>query len=74
MTSEASAIATRIAQWAAASPCLQEVRDADIRGADTARSLRHLTGTILLMASRLPVRSTSGLVAQQKVFRKIRAA
>ena len=74
MTSDASAIATRIAQWAAASPCLQEVRDTDIRGADTARSLRHLTGTILLTASRLPVRSTSGLVDQQRIFLKIRSA
>ena len=74
MTLEASAIATRIAQWAAASPRLQEVRDTDIRGADTARALRHLTGTILLTASRLPVRSTSGLVDQQRIFLKIRSA
>jgi hypothetical protein len=74
MNSDAAAISNRIAQWAAAAPLLQEVRDADIRGADTARSLRNLAGTILRTASRMPVRTSSGLVDQQRVFRKIRSA
>lgn len=74
MNSEASAINNRIAQWAAAAPILQEVRDADIRSADTARSLRNLAGTILQTAAKMPVRSSSGLVEQQRVFLKIRSA
>ena len=42
MTPDSTAIGTRIAQWAAAAPVLQEVRDRDIREADTAHSLRNL--------------------------------
>ena len=74
MNSEASAINNRIAQWAAAAPILQEVRDADNRSANTARSLRKLAGTILQTAAKMPVRSSSGLVEQQRVFLKIRSA
>ena len=74
MSSDIYAIRNRIAQWAVAAPLLQEVRDEDIRGADTARSLRNLAGTILVTAAKMPVRTTSGLVDQQRVFRKIRSA
>jgi hypothetical protein len=73
VNSDTSAISKRIAQWAAAAPVLQEVRDADIRSADTAHSLRNLAGTILQTAARMPVRSSSGLVEQQRVFLKIRS-
>jgi len=71
---DASAISKRIAQWAAAAPLLQEVRDADIRQADTARSLMNLAGTILRTTAKMPVRTTSGLVEQQRIFLKIRSA
>jgi hypothetical protein len=74
MNSDTSAISKRIAQWAAAAPLLQEVRDADIRAADTARSLRNLAGTILETAAKMPIRTSSGLVDQQRFFRKIQAA
>lgn len=74
MKPEQSAISNRIAQWAAAAPLLQEVRDADIRQADTARSLANLAGTILRTAARMPVRTSSGLVDQQRIFLKIRSA
>jgi hypothetical protein len=70
---DTSAISKRIAQWAVAAPLLQEVRDADIRAADTARSLRNLAGTILGTAAKMPVRTYSGLVDQQRLFSKIRA-
>lgn len=74
MPPDSTAIGTRIAQWAAASPVLQEVRDQDIRQADTARSLRNLAGIVLRTASEMPERTTSGLVAQQRVFLKLRSA
>jgi hypothetical protein len=67
----AEAIRNRIAQWAAAAPVLQAVRDADIRGADTALALKFLTGSER-MTSHLPERKTSGLVEQQRYFLKLR--
>jgi hypothetical protein len=73
MTPDSTAIGTRIAQWAAAAPVLQEVRDRDIREADTARSLRNLSGIILRTAAGMPERTTSGLVLQQRVFLKLLA-
>lgn len=74
MPSDSAAIGNRIAQWAAAAPMLQEVRDRDIREADTARSLRNLAGIVLRTASEMPERTTSGLVIQQRVFHKLRSA
>lgn len=74
MPPDPTAIGTRIAQWTAAAPVLQEVRDRDIREADTSRSLRNLSGIVLRTASRLPERTTSGLVTQQRVFLKLRSA
>jgi hypothetical protein len=69
--SETSAIHLRLQQWAAAAPVLQEVRDADIRKANTRQALRLLTGSILQAAARLPMREGSGLVEQQRLFRKV---
>ena len=74
MPSDSTAIGTRIAQWAAAAPMLQEVRDRDIREADTTRSLRNLAGIVLQTASTMPERTTSGLVNQQRIFLKLRSA
>jgi len=71
MQSPNEAIRNRIAQWAAAALVLQAVRDADIRSADTPRSLKFLTGS-LAMTSSLPERKTSGLVEQQRWFQKLR--
>ena len=74
MESTASALKLRIAQWAAAEPILQGVRDADIRSANTAASLKNLQGTIVQAASTMPHRKISGLVEQQRWFQKIRVA
>lgn len=74
MTPDSTAIGNRIAQWAAAAPMLKEVREQDIRQADTARSLRNLTGIVLQTVSTRPQRTTSGLVNQQRVFLKLRSA
>jgi hypothetical protein len=74
MESTASALKTRIAQWASAAPILQEVRDADIRSASTATALKNLQGAINRTVSTMPERKISGLVEQQRWFQKIRMA
>ena len=74
MQPTASALKLRIAQWAAAAPVLQDVRDADIRSSNTASSLKNLQGTITQAVSSMPERKISGLVEQQRWFQKIRIA
>lgn len=74
MQQTASALKLRIAQWAAAAPVLQQVRDADTRSASTATALKNLQGTIHQVTSAMPDRKISGLVEQQRWFQKIRAS
>lgn len=74
MQPPASALKLRIAQWAAAAPVLQEVRDADTRSASTAIALKNLQGSIHQVAGTMPERGISGLVEQQRWFQKIRVA
>jgi hypothetical protein len=74
MQPAASALKLRIAQWAAAAPVLQEVRDADTRSASTATALKNLQGSIHQVAGLIPERKISGLVEQQRWFQKIRLA
>ena len=56
--------------WAAAGPELQKVRDADIRAADTAQSLRIFTGSATWAVTHRPAEATSGLIEQQRWFAK----
>ena len=74
MQPTASALKLRIAQWAAAAPVLQDVRDADIRSSNTASSLKNLQGTITQAVSSMPERKISGLAEQQRWIQTIRRA
>jgi hypothetical protein len=47
-------------------PFLQSVRDEDIRGADTAASIRAFDQAFRIALRDIPVRETSGLVEWQK--------
>ena len=63
-------IRERIAQWKRAAPVLERVRREDIQRTDTAQAIEHLDGFVLDLVRRSPPKPTSGLVEQQRVFRR----
>jgi len=64
-------IKARVRQWMAATPVLQEVRDKDIQHADTARAMKCFSGAVLAALPKHPPQPWSGLVEQQRFFRKM---
>ena len=64
-------IKCRVLQWDVVAPVLQEIRDSDIRRADTPRAMKFFTGAVLAALPNRPPLPWSGLVEQQRVFRKI---
>jgi hypothetical protein len=66
-------IKSRVLQWTRAESVLQEVRDNEIRLADTARAMKIFSGAVLAALPNHPPRPWSGLVEQQKFFLKMRA-
>lgn len=69
---ERQQIQERIAQWAAAAPVLQAVRDEDVRNSDTATGIRQLSGVATMTLRDQSPRRESGLVEQQAWFAKLR--
>ena len=65
-------IKARVRQWNKASTVLQDVRNHDIQHADTARAMHCFTGAVLAALPKHPPLPWSGLVEQQKIFRKVR--
>jgi hypothetical protein len=64
-------IKAKALQWSKAESMLQEVRDNDIRLADTARAMKFFSGAVLAALPKHPPRPWSGLVEQQRHFRKL---
>jgi hypothetical protein len=64
----------RVRQWAEAAAVMQEVRDEDIRNADTARAMRCFGGSVEALLPSHPPEPWSGLVTQQRWFAKLRKA
>ena len=64
----------RVRQWAEAAAIMQEVRDEDIRNADTARAMRCFGGAVEALLHDHPPEPWSGLVTQQRWFAKLRKA
>lgn len=62
----------RVEQWKRAGRVIEETRAEEIRKADTAQAMRALTGSVLAELQRRPAEPTSGLVEQQRWFRKLR--
>ena len=60
--------------WAAAAPLLQQVRDADIRAADTASMIDCTAAMFRDAVLNFPPKPTSGLIEQQSWFKKLRSA
>ena len=69
---DADLIKARVRQWNAAMPVLQDVRDKDIQLADTERALKCFSGAVLAALPKHPPQPWSGLVEQQRFFRKLR--
>ena len=65
-------IKARVLQWNAAASVMDRVRDNDIRHADTARAMKFFTGAVLAALPTHPPLMWSGLVEQQRCFRKLR--
>lgn len=70
--SAADPIRERVRQWAEAATIMQEVRDEDIRSADTARAMRCFRGAVEALVHTHPPEPWSGLVTQQRWFAKLR--
>jgi hypothetical protein len=56
--------------WKRAGAVMQQLRDADIRAADTARAMAVFKGAALAGIVRNPPKPTSGLIEQQRWFMK----
>jgi len=69
---EEEALRAHVARWERAAPLLQQVRDADIRAADTAQSMRIFSGSATWAVTHRPAGPSSGLVEQQRWFMKLR--
>jgi len=62
----------RVGQWRRAGEVMEKMQAEEIRTADTAQAMRALTGAVLAELQRRPAEPTSGLVEQQRWFRKLR--
>ncbi len=60
--------------WIRAGAVLEKVRQNDVKLADTPSAMRSFTGSVLHAVRTHPPSQTSGLVEQQRLFRKFRAA
>ena len=69
---EKDLIKSRVLQWSKAESMLQEVRDNDIRLADTAIAMKFFSGAVLAALPKHPPQLWSGLVEQQRLFQKLR--
>lgn len=69
---DSSSLSAQVGQWQRAGEVMEAVRRKEIQGAETARALRQFTGAVLAEVRRRPERTTSGLVEQQRWFRKLR--
>ncbi len=60
--------------WIHAGDALEKIRHSEVKRADTARALRSFTGSVLQVVQTRPAAQTSGLIEQQRIFRKFRAS
>jgi hypothetical protein len=56
--------------WIRAGAVLEKVRQNEVKSADTASAMRSFTGSVLNVVRTRPPTQTSGLVEQQRLFRK----
>ncbi|MCF7730408.1 MAG: hypothetical protein K9N23_01920 [Akkermansiaceae bacterium] len=71
-TAEKDALHKYVATWQRASPLLQQVRDADIRAADTMSMIACCNRLFRDALKHSPPQPDSGLVEQQRWFQKLR--
>ena len=69
---EREALRAHVARWERVAPLLQQVRDADIRAADTVAMVACCNLLFRDALKHSPPRMDSGLVEQQRWFKKLR--
>jgi hypothetical protein len=69
---ERQRIKERIAQWAAAAPVMQALRDEEVRRTDTGDAILQLNDAFASSLLHDAARETSGLVEQQAWFGRLR--
>lgn len=69
---ERQRIKERIAQWAAAAPVMQALRDEEVRRTNTGEAILQLNDAFASSLIHYPARETSGLVEQQAWFGRLR--
>ena len=69
---EKEAMRSSVARWQRAAPLLRQVRDADIRAADTVAMIACCNLLFRDALKHSPPRPDSGLVEQQRWFKKLR--
>ena len=57
-----------VKNWQAAGPILEEIRAEEIRATDTVDAMEILDGMFTHAVETVPVRESSGLVEQQRIF------
>lgn len=65
-------LAEYAARWERLAPLMQEVRDSDIRTADTAEAMRIFSGSAMWAVQHRPTNVDSGLIDQQRWFQELR--
>jgi hypothetical protein len=63
-----------VGTWLHAGDALEKIRHSEVKLANTAEALRSFTGSVLHVLRTRPAAQTSGLVEQQRIFRKFRAS
>jgi|GEM_PF-1032515 len=69
--SEKDLVLKRIKCWEKAGSELEHIRHKDIREADTAKAIKDLDGPFQSFVYHHSLRSSSGLIAQQQLFKQI---
>jgi hypothetical protein len=71
---EKAALRAYAARWRRAAPLLEAQRDEDVRRTDTPSAIVAFTRLGRQALTQSPPSDTSGLVEQQRIFRKLRPA
>jgi hypothetical protein len=58
-------------RWKAAGPVLERIREEDLQGVSTVAAIQAFSGLVFAALKEKPAEPESGLVEQQRIFRKV---
>jgi hypothetical protein len=61
-----------VRRWQLAGPVLEGISDEELRAVETIRAIQAFEGLVFAALREQPARAESGLVEQQRLFRKVR--